>query len=1640
LAGILVLLTGTAVAQPPQAAIEQRGLLQLMTEIEAAASAQNWLDAAEKFDAAWQQASGDDDPLLVETGADVRQLAAGETEPHAGGKSKLEDLYQSLPPEFRAEYQRQFAELASQRIAQAIGAGDHHAMRELAARYAFCPAAAPAWRLQAGLAIDRGQPLDAALMLGRSIRLDAQPDPQILVQMAVCYARAGLTSDAADIVQQLSARADVQTLRLPGRDFSLPADATELQAWVQRAAGGTTTSADWLESGGSSRRIREQSALNPGVDVRWKQELFELNDVLFADEYNPLLARCRTFVQEARRSGLRFNSVQVPAAAPLTFQNLLIFRLPCGVRAVDRRTGELVWEVADPDSQLRAVFDWINSQLLAGQPDERPRPAVEPPPAAYTDPGQMLLTQLLRTNAAGQMAIGHNTLFVVHGNSGAALEDNGLPFLLSPDASPLPSNFIRAYDAATGVFLWEVGGKPSTRVAGARANLLAGYQFLGVPSILGNRIYVLAENADGVFLIQIGPPRASGLAESGIASSAVDPSSLNPIVVSSQLLTVPQFRLSRHPLRKHAGLVPSFAGGLLICPTCDERIVAVSAEDHSIRWMFRYAGSLRTQDLGGDAPVLAGSRDVFDTVRVDLDSRWVDSLPRIAGDRVLVTQRDSDQLHCLDLQTGTALWSLPRGSFHAIAAVTDDAVVLVGNRVTAAFRLTDGREIWTTEIRSGIVCGTAAAGNGRLHLPTSEPSILTLDLQTGRRLVEQPLSTTVEPGNLLVTSEGLVSQGLTQLSELGPAPGADSAVLRATARLLQSLPAEAELELQTRLAAEPEDRAARDLLIQLLLERLRSDPSSRQLVQQIQSLIRRADADRDVAGLLQAFVGMTPVDAALLSSRMTDRSARFRGELSELLAGNLSALGPDVQELSEDQLRQLADQMTAGLLELPAAHREPSNTGTLVRDKAAVLIAGIRRAIVSRSPADRVRLQQVLVPAGRELLANEADEVSRTQLIADLLLCDLPLVVLDASGDPTAAGSTESAASDRALLREWALLRGVATLPGEQQRLGAQLLQSWARAADRGAIHAWLTEIGTVTKESTTNAGTAAASPSPSTNGNARFATLRFRPSDLAAAARIGADWSQLHPELTGPAPSVWGSEPPQLTVSDDRSVMAPVAVPDHIPDVLIPLYGAPGLFRGWSLVRELDADTIDAYDADGVLRWSFDPPEAGLHRGYAPDEDNYATTRGHLLLLCLDGVLHTLDTQHLVTTVEEQSSPDDEGSDPLQESRPAARQMTSPTVLWSVNVSEAAPDNDPDSIRDFIPTPDRLPQYHPQLSGYYPVGPANELAIPVISGRRLLALDPVSGLVRWLADGIARDAVMLVSGDSVLLLSESNRQIEVRSLIDGSVRETPRLPDWWTEAVGNVASSVADIEVEAGVDVLWRVLLHDQYAVLFRLASGGSSLECRDLLTDTVVWTVPVAEDSVFSNVVDDVVAVLSEGRQLKLIRADTGHVISDLAVEPVVNPRELHLRSSHGRYLVLPEAVNDPALEPTPALNSMHVHGRIWALDQQTGALVWEAPVEHLNIRLMIPERISILPNAPILLLISRTEMARPGLLAMRSFHGAQVFDVRTGAVLLNDPDVGMTLNDHWLHIDAAARRLTISFERHVATLQYAAPSPAP
>ena len=490
-------------------------------------------------------------------------------------------------------------------------------------------------------------------------------------------------------------------------------------------------------------------------------------------------------------------------------------------------------------------------------------------------------------------------------------------------------------------------------------------------------------------------------------------------------------------------------------------------------------------------------------------------------------------------------------------------------------------------------------------------------------------------------------------------------------------------------------------------------------------------------------------------------------------------------------------------------------------------------------------------------------------------------------------------------------------------------------------------------------------------------------------------------------AESIW-SQTPTKEESDERSVMNLPKMPDGIPDQLIPLYGAPGVFRDWSFVRVRPTRDLYAFDPQGVIRWKL--PLRGL-----PDDStygfasvSYVMAYGHLLVVNLGGILIGINPEDLNDEQE-------------------------PKELWRKIVERLSPDSDADQYRDYVPPADRVPQYLSLPAGYFPLGPVTPLGVPVIAGRRLIMLDPLTGMRNWQVQGIARDAALLCSDDKVLVLSENSRQIEVRSMVDGSVDAVTRLPEWWGEANANVGSSVRDIEVEDGLELLWRVCLQGRSCLLFRLTAGKSSLESRDLLTDTVIWSVELPEETVFSNVADDVVAVLSDGRQLKLVQTDTGRILADLSVTEVKKPRELILRKSVGHYLVIPDGIDESTPEYDPVIDAMHVYGRMYCIDSQTMALAWDEPLDHRHVRLATPERSVLLPNAPVLLLLSRGGSPNPLSPIRRTHYGARLVDVRTGKDLYLDEDVGTTLNDLWMHVDGAARKIQLSFDSRIITLNY-------
>ena len=336
---------------------------------------------------------------------------------------------------------------------------------------------------------------------------------------------------------------------------------------------------------------------------------------------------------------------------------------------------------------------------------------------------------------------------------------------------------------------------------------------------------------------------------------------------------------------------------------------------------------------------------------------------------------------------------------------------------------------------------------------------------------------------------------------------------------------------------------------------------------------------------------------------------------------------------------------------------------------------------------------------------------------------------------------------------------------------------------------------------------------------------------------------------------------------------------------------------------------------------------------------------------------------------------------------------------------------------------------------GHFPVGPVTAFGVPLIQGRRLLMLHSLTGRRLWEVDGIPRDARLLTDGDTLLVISESARKVDVRSQIDGDLQTTARLPEWWGEAGINVGSSVEDIDVEPGTDILWRVLAEGRRCVLFRLTAGQSFLESRDLLTDEPVWSLPLPQKTVFSNVVEDVVAVLSEGKQLKLVYADSGEVLSDLSVQQIPEPRKLYLQASQGQFLVLPEALSeeDPSLDFfNPIIDAVHVHGAIYAVNRETKALAWELPVTHRQVRLLTcTQTRPLLPNLPLLVLLSRDRDPKSQKFSV--VIGAQVVDVRNGKLLYEDGNTGLTQNELWLSSDAENRQLCLSFDRRFVTFSY-------
>ncbi len=157
---------------------------------------------------------------------------------------------------------------------------------------------------------------------------------------------------------------------------------------------------------------------------------------------------------------------------------------------------------------------------------------------------------------------------------------------------------------------------------------------------------------------------------------------------SQQLLAVMEQNSQQiPPIRRMSGISPSYADGILVCPTSTGALVAVELATRSLLWGYRYARDIQSDQMErmlisayGDAGLPA--------------NRAVDASVCIADGRVLVTPIDSGSLHCLNLIDGELRWKYKRQDDMYTACVHQGKVVLAGRHQVQAIRLADGNPGW----------------------------------------------------------------------------------------------------------------------------------------------------------------------------------------------------------------------------------------------------------------------------------------------------------------------------------------------------------------------------------------------------------------------------------------------------------------------------------------------------------------------------------------------------------------------------------------------------------------------------------------------------------------------------------------------------------------------------------------------------------------------------------------------------------------------------------------------------------------------------------------------------------------------------------------------------------------------------------
>ncbi len=657
----------------------------------------------------------DEDSFLERAGDDHQQL---------GLKATARQLIGELPPEGYEAYELLHGATARRQLDTAIRAGDREAIAKVVRQFFHTSAGYEAALVLAQMEADQGHRLAAAELYRELIdapRAAARFEPQLSVAAALNLLAAGQPEDSAATLRALATNNPSAQITLSGKPVSLPAASADPVAWLSNLVGHplafAADNANWLTLHGDPSRNTQTAGGRPHMRPRWEARVVNEPSI-------------ESYLSGRGDENIQRGYVAIPAARPIAIGDVVIMRTPENIVALDWQTGKRVWETRDED-ELQS--DSATADLAPGV--DRDQSAAQ---------GKSLEERIWEDDLMASLASDGKRVFVVHGLSVARDEEliaamQAAQFGRNAFEAATSTNQLAAYDIATqGKLAWELDGGHAT-------GNLAGAFFLGAPLAIDNTLFVMAEIRSAVYLI------------------AFD-SATGHVEWQQQLVGLEQ-GISMDPARRKTGAAPSYAAGILICPTSASTVVAIDVVKREFAWVYRYPR---------EAQSIAEMRNFWQQQQLQAqlvqdNKQWLDSSAVIADGRVLLTPPDSSEIHCLDLHSGKLLWKRRQGDYLFLAGVDHGYVLLVGGQSVQALRLSDGAPAWQQETRS-LPTGALPAGQGYLSaghyfLPLSTGQIAEIEMTTGKLATFAPAAAGVPLGNLICYRGSVLSQSALTLDK-----------------------------------------------------------------------------------------------------------------------------------------------------------------------------------------------------------------------------------------------------------------------------------------------------------------------------------------------------------------------------------------------------------------------------------------------------------------------------------------------------------------------------------------------------------------------------------------------------------------------------------------------------------------------------------------------------------------------------------------------------------------------------------------------------------------------------------------------------------------------------------------------------------